>query len=61
MAWNELGMKWEPTASSGGVGWVYIDPILKLAVITCIGATLLLQPAALLRKFTALPQLRKIA
>ena len=25
-------MKWEPTASLGGVGWVFIDPIPKLVV-----------------------------
>jgi len=47
MAWNELGVKWEPAASPGGVGWVYIDLIPKLAVVgkklavmTCTGAAL---------------------
>jgi hypothetical protein len=24
MAWNELGVKWEPAARPGDVGWVYI-------------------------------------
>jgi hypothetical protein len=40
MTWNKLGVKWEPVASLGGVGWVYIDPIPKLAVITCTGVAL---------------------
>ena len=49
MAWEGFGMFGASAASPGDVGWVHIDPILKLAVITCTGATLLLQPAALLR------------
>ena len=64
MDWNGLEVKWEPTASLGGVGWVFIDPIpklvvavQKLAVVTCTGAALPRRPTALLQKFVALPQL----
>jgi len=32
MAWNGLGMKWEPAAWPGDVGWVYILTLQKLAV-----------------------------
>jgi hypothetical protein len=54
MAWNELGVKWQPAASPGGVGWVYIATphklavaVQKLVVMTCTGAALPLRPAAL--------------
>ena len=32
MAWNGLGMKWEPAARPGDVGWVYILTLQKLAI-----------------------------
>jgi hypothetical protein len=35
------------------MGWVYIDPIPKLAIITCIGVALSLRPVALPRCSTA--------
>ena len=57
MAWNELGMKWEPAASSGGVGWVFIATPHKLAVAVQKPAVMTCTDAALLRKFAALPQL----
>jgi hypothetical protein len=35
------------------MGWVYIDPIPKLAIIICIGVALSLRPAALPQCITA--------
>jgi hypothetical protein len=58
MAWNILEVKWEPAASPGGVGWVYVATphklaiaVQKLAVMSCTGAPLL-------RKFAALRALK---
>jgi hypothetical protein len=48
MAWNGLGVKWELAASPGGVGWVYIDLIPKLAIVTYTGMALPRRPVALL-------------
>jgi hypothetical protein len=53
MTWNGLGVKWELAASAGGMGWVYIDPIPKLVVVTCTGAALPRRPMALPQRGTA--------
>ena len=52
-----MGVKWELAASLGGVGWVYIDPITKLAIVVQKLAVMTCTGEALLQKFTALPQL----
>ena len=54
MTWNGLGVKWEPTASPGGVRWVYIDPIPKLAIVVKKLAIMTSTGAALPQQLTTL-------
>ena len=55
MAWEGFGMFGASAASPGDVGWVHIDPILKLAVAVQKLAVMTCTGVALLQKFTALP------